>query len=165
MLRRERVPAGSRRSMTGAMDCASSKAFRVRAARAFAVSAGVPSRKQPIFFPRALLAAKAALVRAKSYRPRTRQRLIMLCSRKRPVGPSICGRSQSGRPRPPQECETGSFATGLSGRPSLQQGLRDVRHRARASAKRRHVSARFRSQLPQTRRLASNYRRQRSRMS
>jgi hypothetical protein len=53
--------------MIGAIDRACRVAFRARAARASAVSAAVPARprKPPSCFPRALLAANAAFVRAK----------------------------------------------------------------------------------------------------
>ena len=83
MPRSEDVPDGSSRSIIGKMDCACSDAFSDRAARAFAVSADVPALpRKPSFFPRALLAAKAAFVRAEIIPASSSATAIMLCSKK-----------------------------------------------------------------------------------
>ena len=117
--RSDAVRSGSTRSTMGAIDRACSVAFSVRAARALAVSVAVPGRprKPPNLFPRALLAANAAFVRAEIMPASSSATAIMICRRKRPVGLQSEGGRRSGHRHLLQGSVTGSFANEPGGPP------------------------------------------------
>jgi hypothetical protein len=72
---------------------ASARCCRTAVERARILAVGFTPRLPPSFFPRSLAAASAALVRALIIPASSFATATICCRRKRPVAPSICGRS------------------------------------------------------------------------
>ena len=93
--RRLLTPFARNSAIVGARSAARVAACALMTAAALArvLAVGFTPRSPPSFLPRRLAAARAALVRALIIPASSSATATICCSRKRPVAPSICGRS------------------------------------------------------------------------